>query len=57
LTPYSRDQFEQANAFVQQFARERAAAVRQSVASVAAPFGTRLSDRSPILNLQRRTRE
>ena len=57
LTPYSRDQFDQANAFVQQFARERAAAVRQYVASVAAPFGTRLNDRSPILNLQRRTQE
>ena len=35
LTPYSRDQFDQANAFVQQFARERAAVVRQYVASVA----------------------
>src|SRR5438552_1447774 len=33
LTPYSRDQFDQANTFVQQFARERAAVVRQYVAS------------------------
>jgi CotH protein len=35
LTPYSRDEFDQANAFVQQFARERGDAVRQYVASVA----------------------
>jgi spore coat protein CotH len=54
LTPYSRDQFDQANAFVQQFARERAAVVRQYVASVAPDV---LNGRSRILNLQRRTRE
>jgi|KBSSwiStaDraftv2_1062776.scaffolds.fasta_scaffold38647_3 spore coat protein CotH len=35
LTPYSRDEFDQANAFVQQFARERGAVVRQYVASIA----------------------
>ena len=35
LTPYSRDDFDQANAFVQQFARERGDVVRQYVASVA----------------------
>jgi spore coat protein CotH len=54
LTPYSRDQFDQANAFVQQFARERAAVVRQYVASVAPDV---LNGRSRILNLQRRTQE
>jgi spore coat protein CotH len=54
LTPYSRDQFDQANAFVQQFARERAAVVRQYVASVAPDV---LNGRSRIPNLQRRTRE
>jgi spore coat protein CotH len=54
LTPYSRDQFDQANAFVQQFARERAAVVRQYVASVAPDV---FNGRSRILNLQRRTRE
>jgi hypothetical protein len=35
LTPYSRDEFDQANAFVQQFARDRGAVVRQYVASIA----------------------
>ena len=35
LTPYSRDDFDQANAFVQQFARERSNVVRQYVASMA----------------------
>jgi len=35
LTPYSRDEFDQANAFVQQFARERGDVVRQYVASLA----------------------
>ena len=35
LTPYSRDDFDQANAFVQQFARARANVVRQFVQSVA----------------------
>jgi spore coat protein CotH len=35
LTPYSRDDFDQANAFVQQFARERGNVVRQYVASMA----------------------
>jgi spore coat protein CotH len=35
LTPYSRDEFEQAAAFVQQFARDRATVVRQYVASIA----------------------
>jgi len=35
LTPYSRDEFDQANAFVQQFARERGDVVRHYVASVA----------------------
>jgi spore coat protein CotH len=35
LTPYSRDEFDQANAFVQQFARERRDVVRKSVAAVA----------------------
>jgi CotH protein len=35
LTPYSRDEFDQANAFVQQFARERRDVVRKSVAAAA----------------------
>jgi CotH kinase protein len=35
LAPYSRAEFDQANAFVQQFARERGDVVRRSVASVA----------------------
>ena len=35
LTPYSRDEFDQASAFVQQFARQRADVVRQYVASMA----------------------
>jgi hypothetical protein len=35
LTPYSRDDFDQANAFVQQFARQRGDIVRQFVASIA----------------------
>jgi spore coat protein CotH len=51
LTPYSREQFDQANAFVQQFARERGDIVRQYVRSVASEL---LSGRSPSLSLQRR---
>jgi spore coat protein CotH len=35
LTPYTRDEFDQANAYVQQFARERPDIVRQLVRSVA----------------------
>ena len=35
LTPFSRDDFDQANAFVQQFARERPEIVRQLVRSLA----------------------
>jgi spore coat protein CotH len=37
LTPYLRDEFDQANAFVQQFARERPGVVRQYVRSVGLP--------------------
>jgi spore coat protein CotH len=51
LTPYSRDDFDQANAFVQQFARERGDVVRQYVRSVAPEV---LSGRSRSLSLQRR---
>jgi Holliday junction resolvase RusA-like endonuclease len=35
LTPYSREEFDAANQFVQQFARQRGDVVRQYVASVA----------------------
>jgi spore coat protein CotH len=35
LTPYSRDEFDRANAFVQQFARERGDVIRQYVKNVA----------------------
>ena len=51
LTPYSHDDFDQANAFVQQFARERGDVVRQYVRSVAPDL---LSGRSRSLSLQRR---
>ena len=34
LTPYSRDEFDRANAFVQQFARDRSDLIRQYVASL-----------------------
>jgi len=34
LTPYSRDEFDRANAFVQQFARDRSDVIRQYVASL-----------------------
>ena len=51
LTPYSRDDFDQANAFVQRFVRERGDIVRQYVRSVG--FGV-LSGRSRSLSLQRR---
>ena len=37
LTPYSREEYDQANAFVQQFARERGDVVRQYVAGLAGP--------------------
>jgi hypothetical protein len=51
LVPYSREDFDQANAFVQQFARERAGVVRQYVASVAPEL---ISGRARSLSLQRR---
>ena len=51
LTPYSRDDFEQANAFVQQFARQRGDVVRQYVASMAPDL---LNGRSQSLRLRRR---
>ncbi len=67
LTPYSRDEFDQANAFVQQFARERGDVVRQYVAGLApevlaarrssveaGSFRTRLSGTPLSLNLPRR---
>jgi len=55
LTPYSRDDFDQANAFVQQFARERSDVVRQYVASIApAVLRSRLNGRTLTLNLPRR---
>lgn len=51
LTPYTREEFDHANAFVQQFARERGAVVRQYVRSVAPEV---ISGRARSLNLQRR---
>jgi spore coat protein CotH len=67
LTPYSRDEFDQANAFVQQFARGRGDVVRQYVASIApqvlnarrlsveaGSFRTRPNGTLPTLNLPRR---
>jgi hypothetical protein len=67
LTPYSRDEFDQANAFVQQFARGRGDVVRQYVASIApqvlnarrlsveaGSFRTRLNDTTLTQNLRRR---
>jgi spore coat protein CotH len=51
LTPYSRDDFDQANAFVQQFARQRGDVIRQYVASVAPEL---LNGRSRSLSLRRR---
>jgi spore coat protein CotH len=51
LTPYSRDDFDQANAFVRQFARQRSDVVRQYVASIAPEL---LNGRSRSLRLQRR---
>ena len=55
LTPYSRDDFDQANAFVQQFARERSDVVRQYVASIApAVLRSRFNGRTLTLNLPRR---
>ena len=51
LTPYSREEFDNANAFVQQFARERGGVVRQSIASVAPQT---LNGTTPILNRPRR---
>ena len=54
LTPYSRDDFDQANALVQQFARERGDVVRQYVASIAPGL---LNGRPRSLRLQRRRPE
>src|SRR5499426_2665150 len=67
LTPYSRDEFDQANAFVQQFARGRCDVVRQYVASIApqvlnarrlsveaGSFRTRLNGTPQTRNLPRR---
>jgi spore coat protein CotH len=51
LTPYSRDEFDQANVYVQQFARERADVVRQLVRSVAPEV---FSGRSRIQSLRAR---
>ena len=51
LTPYSRDDFDAANAFVQQFARERGEIVREYVARVAPQV---FSGRTLRLNLRRR---
>ena len=51
LTPFSREEFDQANAFVQQFARERAAVVRQYVRSVAPEV---INGRTSSLNLRHR---
>jgi hypothetical protein len=50
-TPYSRDDFEQANAYVQQFARERPEIVRQLVRSLAPEV---FNGRSRTLRLQGR---
>jgi spore coat protein CotH len=54
LTPYTRDEFDQANAFVQQFARDRAAVVRQYVQGVAPDV---INGRTPSPNPQRLRRE
>jgi spore coat protein CotH len=51
LTPYSRDEFDQAHAYVQQFARERADVVRQLVRSIAPEV---INGRARSLNLRRR---
>jgi spore coat protein CotH len=51
LTPYSREEFDDANAFVQQFARERAGVVRQYIAGVAPQI---LNGTTSILNRPRR---
>lgn len=64
LTPYSNELFEAANAFVQQFARERGNVVRQyvtrvapDIARAAAARRATVSGTSRSLNLQRPTRE
>jgi len=51
LTPFSREEFDQANAFVQQFVRGRGDVVRQYVRSVAPEV---INGRSRSLNLRRR---
>jgi spore coat protein CotH len=55
LMPYSHEEFDNANAYVQQFARERGDVVRQYIASVAphvlSARRSRLNDQVPILNL------
>jgi spore coat protein CotH len=51
MTPYSRDEFDQANAFVQQFARQRGDVIRQYVASVAP--GVLAARRSSVENARR----
>ena len=51
LTPFSRAEFDQANAFVQQFARERGNVVRQYVRSVAPEV---INGRARSLSLRRR---
>jgi hypothetical protein len=51
LTPFTRDEFDQANAYVQQFARERGDVVRQYVRSVAPEV---INGRARSLNLRRR---
>ena len=51
LTPFSREDFDQANAFVQQFARERGGIVRQYVRSMAPEV---INGRARSLNLPRR---
>jgi spore coat protein CotH len=51
LTPYTRDEFDRGNAYVQQFARERAEVVRQLVRSIAPEV---FSGRSRIRSLRAR---
>jgi spore coat protein H len=51
LTPFSREEFDKANAFVQQFARERGGVVRQYVRSVAPEV---INGSSRSLNRRRR---
>jgi hypothetical protein len=51
LTPFSREEFDEANAFVQQFARERGGVVRQYVRSVAPEV---INGSSRSLNRRRR---